>query len=249
MQPASQYINMIVPKAVALDDSSYSINVESVLYNSRRHSTTEGPYRHILHRGSKELEPATDAVVPIQSGCSSSTGDLPPFGLPKRLNPGIFLDPNTNDILIFIDTNAGTTTYRESLRIADIPLDKPFRLGITVKNRVVDVYLNCRLEATKVLAATPRVVENVWYGLSGQAAAQAQIQNLYVWPSVLTADDMNSICPKLPTFSVKRPICDSPPTTSVSSVSVSSYIPNAISGSVVQPVEVDLGFGKVLNKC
>jgi hypothetical protein len=49
----------------------------------------------------------------------------------------------------------------------------------------------------------------VWYGLAGSAAAQAQIQNLYIWPRPLSADEMGAVCdPKYPGFAQKRPICD-----------------------------------------
>jgi hypothetical protein len=52
-------------------------------------------------------------------------------------------------------------------------------------------------------------VEDVWYGLAGSAAAQAQIQNLYIWPRPLSADEMGAVCdPRLPGFAQKRAICD-----------------------------------------
>jgi hypothetical protein len=135
---------------------------------------------------------------------------LPPYGLPKRLNPGIFLDPNTNDIIIFVDTKSQTgDVYRESGRISDIPLDKPLRLTVSLHNQVLEVDLNCKLELTKVLAGEPKPVENVLYGLCGKAAAEASIQNLYVWPYAISSEALSHFCPMpFPPFQPSDKTCD-----------------------------------------
>jgi hypothetical protein len=140
------------------------------------------------------------------------------YGLPKRMNPGIFLDPNVNDILVFVDTLKNGTTFRESLRVSDIPLDIPFRIAVIVSKRLLEVYINCKLETTKLLDGDPKEVENIWYGLSGSNSADAQIQNLTIWRHALTIDELSPLCPRqLPTFSaISFPsVCksDKPPTT------------------------------------
>jgi hypothetical protein len=241
--PSSIFTNLVVPKdkSVAdMYDDIYSATIETVLYNTRSYTTTEGPYRHIVHRGSNELAQTTVGGA-ILSGCgANSMTDLPPFGLPKRMNPGIFLDPNTNDIIVFVDTVLGADTFRESLRIADIPLDIPCRIGVVLNKRVLEVYLNCKLEATKVLQGDPKHVENEWYGLAGPAGAQAQIQNLRVWKEGLSADDMRVLCPAIPTFSKERPICSGADTPLPSN--------NGSASSMTK--KIDLGLGTSLTaKC
>ena len=210
--PGPVFTNLSIPAGSNGDfnSNSYSLIFDGVLYNTREFKTTGGPWRQILHRGSNELK-ATTVGGAVLKGCAANSfaGPLPPFGLPNRMNPGIFLDPNINDIIIFVDSDAGSQSYRESVRLVDIPMDTPFRIGINVSGQVLEVYLNCRLEITKVLSGTPRKVEDVWYGLAGSAAAQAQIQNLYIWPRPLSADEMGAVCdPKFPGFAQKRPICD-----------------------------------------
>jgi hypothetical protein len=236
--PSSVFTNLIVPKeksVVDMHDDVYSITVENVLYNTRNYNTTEGPYRHILHRGSNELAKTTVGGA-VLSGCiTNDSGQLPPFGLPKRMNPGIFVDPNTNDIIVFVDTILGAETMRESTRIADIPLDVPARISVVLNKRVLEVYLNCKLEVTKVLRGDPKHVENEWYGLAGPAGAQAQIQNLYVWKESLSADDMRHLCPAIPVFSKERPICSGADTP----------ISQAPSG---QTTKINLGLGTSLTK-
>jgi len=89
------------------------------------------------------------------------------------------------------------------VRIRDIPLDIPFRLGIVVNERVLEVYLNCKLEVTKLLTHKPKKVENKWFGVAGAAAANDQIQNLYLWKRPLVSTDMRYLCPPIPKFGVK----------------------------------------------
>ncbi len=242
--PSGQYTNFIVDSDAPTDftDSSYSLMMEIKLLNSRNYGSTEGPYRHIFHRGSDELQKSTvgGAILNACSG-SGSTAGLPKFGLPKRLNPGIFLDPNTNDILVFVDTLIGNETSRESVRIQDLPLDTPFRLGVVLNGRVLEVYLNCKLEVTKVLTGVPKIVENVYYGLVGSAAAAAMVQNLSVWKSSLVADDMRTLCPALPTFLVDRPICNG-------AEAVTPTAQNVIQSTNIN-LPSNLGFGKALQKC
>jgi hypothetical protein len=202
------YTNLQYTGPAVFDSRQYSVQIDGVLYNTRNYTTTEGPYRHIMHRGSKELIATTPNGIPL-SGCApAGVGELPPFGLPARMNPGIFVDPNINDIIVFVDTMNGATPYRESVRIVDIPLDTPFRIGVVINGQVLEVYLNCKLEVTKILTGIPREIENDWYGISGRANAQAQIQNLMIWTSALGSEDIRSLCPALPTFAGKRPLCE-----------------------------------------
>ena len=171
----------------------YTFHFDLLITNTRNLNTIEGPYRHIFHRGSDEL---------YNSAQDGSAQALPPYGLPKRLNPGIFLDPNTNDILVFVDTKSTAgDIYRESARIVDIPLDKPLRITVSIHQKVLEVNLNCKLELTKVLAGDPKTVENDLYGICGPAAAVAAIQNLMVWPYAVTNDSLGHFCPpNFPSF-------------------------------------------------
>lgn len=242
-QPGPEYTNLTIPSrdAVNITENRFSILFDCVLYNSREYKhlwTNGGPYRHILHRGSNELAMTTVGGRMVK-GCATPLGEyaeLPPFGLPKRMNPGIFLDPVVNDILVFVDVAAGADTYRESVRITDMPLDIPFRLGVVMNGSIVEVYINCRLEFTKILSGEPKRVENEWYGLAGSASAQAQIQNMYIWSEPLVPGDITTLCPAIPSFVIKRPLCES------------SELPKS-KPSPTQPDSLDLGLRKKLSSC
>jgi len=72
---------------------------------------------------------------------------------------------------------------------------------VLVHKRLLEVYINCKLEVTKLLDGEPKEVENDWYGLSGGAAGEAKIQNLTVWQVPLTIEELTPLCPKqIPDF-------------------------------------------------
>lgn len=239
---SGEFTNLKVDTPPKLGETSWTMTLECILFNTRNYTTTEGPYRQIAHRGSGELVPTTLGGFVKGCGAADSYGDLPPFGLPKRMNPGIFLDPNKNDIIVFVDTLLGGKTLRESLRISDIPMDIPFRLGIVLSGQVLEVYFNCGLEFTKLLKGVPREVDNKWYGIAGSASADAQIQNLYLWDFPLTADDIRPLCPGPPTFSKLRPSCNG----ADQAIPKPSTAPNT---GAPDPNKLDLGLGFALNTC
>lgn len=172
----------------------YTVGVEIIVGDTRTNDKM-GPYRHIIHRGTNELMNFTD---PNSAGSApKGMGDLAD-GLPRQMNPGIFLDKFTNDLIIFIDTDPigkGSNSYRESIRIPDIPLKKGFHLHLVVHDRLIEVYINCRLVSTKLLNGNPKGVPNSWYGRIGFSRAAAIIQNLTLWDSSLYAIELRNKCP------------------------------------------------------
>jgi hypothetical protein len=185
-----------------ISPGKYTAMLDLVFRNTRT-TGSDGPHRHILHRGSGEVEASKQ--LPGLTGESASVPTdvqlyMMPNGLPTRMNPGIFADPVKNDLLIFIDTEKDNTAYRESIRVPDIPLDVPFTLAVVVDRKMVEVYVNCQLEVTKLLEGVPRDVEKDWYGLAGSAPLNGQIQNLRLWNETLTPTQMKSECGRTITF-------------------------------------------------
>jgi len=172
---------------------TYSMSLELLITDTR---TTDkfGPYRHLVHRGTSDLQ----SFIPNSPGSHpKGAGDLND-GLPSQMNPGIFVDQFSNDLLIFVDTDpvgVGGQAYRESVRISDAPLNKPFYIHLTVHDRLLEVYMNCRLAATKLLHGNPRAVPNDWFGRVGFARARAIVQNMTLWDSNLYAIEIRNMCP------------------------------------------------------
>jgi hypothetical protein len=170
-----------------------TLGAEMVIFNSRASSITS-PYRHLLHRGSNDLS----STRPEAPGHAGGLND----GLPSEMSPGVFMDRYTNDLIIFVDTDPVDLIYkdvkhsfRESIRVNDIPLNVPFYLHLTLSGKVLEVYVNCRLAGTKLLHGNPRGVENTWFGRTGFAPAQAVVQNLTLWDGLLKTHDVMNQCP------------------------------------------------------
>lgn len=186
----------------------YTMMVDMIWINTRV-TTDSNMYRHILHRGSGEAADFLQSLRPTLQAAGSPSAAGPtrtevltrmPQGLPVRMNPGIMADPVTNDMLIFIDTVRDNANYRESVRIADIPMEQPFQLALVVMPNMVEVYINCRLEVTKLLEGRPRTIEAPWYGLTGPEPLNAALQNLRLFNSPMSYNQISAYCGNLPEF-------------------------------------------------
>jgi hypothetical protein len=172
----------------------YALAIE-VLISDTRTSDKFGPYRHLLHRGTDDLK----SFVPNSPGSHSKGSGGLNDGLPSQMNPGIFIDQFSNDLIVFVDTDpvgeeGNAQSYRESVRISDLPLNRPFTIHVTVSDRLLEVYINCRLTATKLLNGIPRGVQNEWFGRVGFARARAVIQNFKLWNDKLWAIEVRKLC-------------------------------------------------------
>jgi hypothetical protein len=86
-------------------------------------------------------------------------------GIPDQC-PGIWLDNNTNDLIIKMNTfykdpdcdssNADEKCYLETCRISNIPIHKWVHITISVINTSVDIYVNGYLKKRCLLKGLPR---------------------------------------------------------------------------------------------
>lgn len=192
----------------------YTILIDMIWLNTRvRNEGAAANYRHILHRGSGEgadflqaaqlsvrnLSPNTNAATPTGPTANEILARMPQ-GLPIRMNPGILADPYTNDMLIFVDTERDNQSYRESVRIPDIPMDQPFRMAVVVMPTMIEIYINCSLEVSKILEGRPRSMDAAWYGLIGPQPLNAAIQNLRLFNGAMGHQWLKPYCSKPPEF-------------------------------------------------
>jgi len=175
---------------------SVTLGVEMIIFNSRS-SISTNPYRHILHRGSADLFNYKGK----KQGSLIESGGIDD-GLPSEMSPGIFIDRFTNDLIVFVDTDPIDNIYssvkksfRESIRINDLPLNKAFYVHLVINNKVLEVYINCKLAGTKVLHGKLKTVENEWYGRTG-FPAQAVVQNLNLWDGPVNTFELTKLCSK-----------------------------------------------------
>lgn len=180
----------------------YTVMIDMMWGNTRvSYSNADTtPYRHIVHRGADDTVKALEEST-LEDATLDKVLDKLPNGLPITMNPGIMVDPVKNDMIIFVDTEKDNDIYRESVRIPDIPLGEPITLTVVISDRMMEVYVNCRLEVSKILDGVPRTVPRMWYGLSGPYRLPGAVQNLRIWNTSLGAAEIRGMCKNKPKFS------------------------------------------------
>lgn len=194
--------NLLVPsnQSPTVSPGTYSMSVQCVINSSGSTST----YKHIVHRGSNPVGiPATGSAGPtghagIQLGDLKDSADegYTVTALPEIMNPGIFLDPQKNDIHVFIHTTFNGSKYLESMTIEDVPLGTPLNLGVVCNGQTMEVYFNCRLYNTLLLKGTPYLPSdsNQWWGRYGVSPVNGVVKNLQLWDAAIGSTDFMSMC-------------------------------------------------------
>jgi hypothetical protein len=204
--PPPEAENLIVPSKLSPTTlpSKYSMSVQLIVGDSR--APGRGKFRHILHRGSNPCS-LTNIVAGPTGQTNISMSQLPQTtetsylssALPAVMNPGLFLDAYKNDLHIFTHTrSADGSLILESLTIEDLPIHTPLSVSIVNHDKVLEVYLNCKLYATKILIGTPYLPSelNQWYGRYCANPFSGLIQNLQLWGTYLSSDDILAVCKK-----------------------------------------------------
>jgi hypothetical protein len=199
--------NLVVPSTSSPTQTAadYTVSVQILLQDSR--TPLNGRFRHILHRG---VNPCSLSVSqPGPTGHNNiQLSDIPDVnptyastGLPTFMNPGLMLDPTTNDLHVFVHTHgmeAGSKVlWLESATVEDLPLNTPLTVGVALSGQSLEVYLNCRLYTTKLLKGTPFLSSKdltAWYGRACAFPFTGAVQNLTLWSSALNSGDYLQMC-------------------------------------------------------
>jgi len=107
--------------------------------------------------------------------------------------PGVFLDSNTNDMLIELDTFGS----RETISIPNLPAKKWFHLALVVTQESVDVYVNGTLKLHHTLTQMPRQNPGtVHVGIEG--GFDGKISGLKYYNYAITASDLTTAISQTP---------------------------------------------------
>ena len=103
-----------------------------------------GKWKHVMHKGNEE-------------------------GHPLRA-PGVWIHPKDNKLRIFMNTFSKINEYVD---VDNIPIRKWFNVGICVKQKLMDIYINGNVVTSKKLSSLPRqnygdLFINSFQGFSGQ---------------------------------------------------------------------------------
>ena len=122
-------------------------------------------------------------------------------GLIGNYNVAFALLPDTTDLVVSVLTGDTTTTYPENVILQNVPVQTPFRVGVTISDTVMEVYLNGLLQRTRTFTpgATPVNVTGTFYPPQNINAEIAKVANLHLWNSVISANQMRYASPALMT--------------------------------------------------
>tara|TARA_B100001287_G_C22668060_1_gene523839 strand:+ start:979 stop:1893 length:915 start_codon:yes stop_codon:yes gene_type:complete len=144
---------------------SFWINIEDMEYN-------KGQYRHVFHKGEANIMTGNEygkhtLEYKYESDEIDALRELPSS---KGLNfpnnaPGVYLHPNTNKMVIFMNTHKA---LMEKIEVDDFPMNKWVSVIIRCKGNVIDVYVNGVISKRQVLKGVPKQnYGNLYTGMNG----------------------------------------------------------------------------------
>lgn len=109
------------------------------------------------------------------------------------LNPSIIfaLTRDTNDLQVSVITENNNL---EGVLLLNVPLRKPFRVGVIISNKRLEVYTNGLLSRTRALSGPLKAVGGKFWPSS---VPGVQLRNLHIWPSTITPGQMRAALPAL----------------------------------------------------
>ena len=107
------------------------IFINDLTYNS-------GKYKHIFSKGNNAV--------------TTSTSDTKGLNFPNNA-PGMYIYPNTNDLLIVMNTYE---TINQEITINDIPIGKWVNVILRCRNKTLDVYINGTITKSVNLNGVPK---------------------------------------------------------------------------------------------
>ena len=141
-------------------------------------------YRHIFHKGN-------DKINHSQS----------PIGLNHPNNgPGLYITPNTNDLLVIMNT---FENIDERITIKDIPLNKWINIAIRCENTTIDIYINGTIVKSHKCKSVPfQNYGDVYTTLNG--GFSGYVSNLWYWNRALSSQNIKSIVKNGPDLTIKN---------------------------------------------
>lgn len=101
------------------------------------------------------------------------------------------LTRDTNDLQISVITAQNNI---EGVLLYNVPLRKPFRIGIIISEKRLEVYTNGLLSRTRALSGPPKPVMGYFWP---SPTSGIQLRNLHIWPQAITAGEMRAALPAL----------------------------------------------------
>lgn len=171
---ASQILNKDLPISSIV--YNYTINLDIFIENPLQFSKHP---RIFFSRGAIRNEnPTGDTLLGLFSNYNIIAGLL----------------PDTNDLVVSV---LNKDNNMENVIIQNIPIQEPFRLGVVVMERAMEIYINGHLKKTRTFEAPPKDVKGDIEPALGIESNIAKIRNLKIWPRILTINQIREATPSL----------------------------------------------------
>lgn len=137
-------------------------------------------YRHIFHKGNNNIS-------------SHMSGDRPGVNHPNNA-PGLYLKPNSNTLLVIMNT---FSNINEQVEVNDIPIQKWINVMIRVEGPNLDVYINGLVVVRRKLNDVPKQnYSDVWVNQNG--GFSGQLSDLRYFDHAVNIAQVNNIIRKGP---------------------------------------------------
>lgn len=103
--------------------------------------------------------------------------------------PGLYIAPNTNKLVVFMNT---FETINERVEIDNIPLNKFFNVMIRVENQTLDVYINGTITKSHELHGVPKQNYGDVY-VAANGGYDGYISNLYYYNKALSPIEIEDV--------------------------------------------------------
>lgn len=118
--------------------------------------------------------------------------------LKHNYNIAIALDSSiTNDLIISV---LNVDNEVENILLQNVPVAKGFRLGVTITDKFMEVYLNGRLTKTRAFSASPKPISGAFFPVDERTASIVQVRNLRIFSDPITSRKMKEIAYSPPIF-------------------------------------------------
>jgi hypothetical protein len=168
-----------VPRSVnASDGIEFTWSVWIFINNL---TENQGKYKCVFYKGN-------------DMNANYNTGDsLEGVNYPNNA-PGVYIAPNTNDLVVFMNT---FNVINETITINNIPLNKWVNVIIRCQNTTLDVYVNGTITKSQELHGVPKQnYGNVYVGQNGGFAGY--VSNLWYYDYALGTTEIQNMVTKGP---------------------------------------------------
>ena len=156
---------------------NYSLTIDMFIQNPLLFSKK---CRLLFYRGDK----TTLTTDPTDSVNNLMTGAITNYNL------AVALLPDTNDMIVSVFSE-----NPEDVKIPNIPVQTPFKLGIVILEKAMEVYLNGYLVNTRIYSKPLKSVLSDFEPANNTTIVK--VRNLKIWPRVLTSPEIRYSIPSL----------------------------------------------------